>query len=86
MNHILSILRLAAQGVEAPLEDRAWAELLQERRGHGGYIHSTVRREIMRGIQSEIASVSKEKMEQIRRVFAGVPVRPTYNEIAEICI
>jgi hypothetical protein len=59
---------------------------LLERTMHAGYIRTTVRREIMRGLQYEIKNVSREKMDEIRRVLKGAKLKQSPDEIVEVYI
>jgi chloramphenicol 3-O-phosphotransferase len=86
VNRMLEIFRFTAKGVEVPFEGQAWMQRLLERTVHGGYIRSTVRREIMRGLQYELKNVSREKMDEIRRMLTGVSVRQTLDETVEMYI
>jgi hypothetical protein len=86
LNRILGIFRFVAQGSEAPLDGQAWMQGLLEQTVHGGYIRSTVRREIMRGLQYEIKNVSREQMDEIRRVMTGARLKQSPDEIVEMYI
>jgi hypothetical protein len=86
VNRMLGILRFIAQGSEVPFDGQAWMQGLLERTVHGGYIRSTVRREIMRSLQYEIKNVSKEKMDEIRCVLTGASLKQSPDEIVEMYI
>ena len=86
VNRMLGIFRFIAEGFEVPFDGQAWMQGLLERTVHGGYIRSTVRREIMRGLQYEIKNVSREKMDEIRRVLTGASLKQSLDEIVEMYI
>ena len=82
----MNVFRVTSQGVETTSADDDWVEEMLTKKTQGGYIRSTVRREITSGMHYDIMNLSNEKMNNIRSILTGASPRTRLDSVAEMYI